>query len=192
MQDAEEALHRAADGAVDHHRRLLLAVGVDVEGAEALRQVEVDLRRAALPVAADRVAQHVFELRPVEGALARIDAGLDLAARLRLRSASSTSHHDRLGAVPGRVGADALLRPGRELHDELVEAEIAIDRQDQVVDLEALGRHLLLGAEDVRVVLGEAAHAHQPVQRARRLVAVHDAELGQAERQVAIATSARA
>jgi hypothetical protein len=69
-------------------------IGVDVEGAEALRQVEVDLRRAALPVAADGVAQHIFELRPVERALARIDAGLDAAAGLRARSCSSTSRHD--------------------------------------------------------------------------------------------------
>ena len=38
---------------------------------------------------------------------------------------------------------------------------------------------LLLGAEDMRVVLGEGAHAHQAVQRARGLVAVHLAELGQ-------------
>ena len=72
-QDAEEALHRAADGAVDHHRLLLFRIGADVEGAEPFRQVEVDLRRAALPFAADGVAQHIFELRPVERALARID-----------------------------------------------------------------------------------------------------------------------
>ena len=82
-QDAEEALHRAADGAVHHDRLLLLPVLVDIEGAEPLRQVEVDLRRAALPFAADGVAQDIFELRPVEGALARVDAGLDAAAGLR-------------------------------------------------------------------------------------------------------------
>ena len=45
---------------------------------------------------------------------------------------------------------------------------------------------LLLGDEDMRVVLGEGAHAHQPVQRARRLEAVHLAELGDLERQIAI------
>ena len=54
----------------------------------------------------------------------------------------------------------------------LLEAEIRIGRQDQVVDLQALGGELLLGAEDVRVVLREGAHAHQAVQRAGRLVAV--------------------
>ena len=49
---------------------------------------------------------------------------------------------------------------------------------------------LVLGAEDVRVVLGEAAHAHEAVQRAVRLVAVAGAELGQAERQVAVGLDA--
>ena len=39
----------------------------------------------------------------------------------------------------------------------------------------------------MRVVLGEAAHAHQSVQRARGLVAVAGTELGQAQGQVAIA-----
>ncbi len=66
--------------------------------------------------------------------------------------------------VPHRVGADALLRFGRELDGKFAgEAEILIDRQDQVVDLEAFLRELLLGTEDVRIVLGEATHAHQAV-----------------------------
>ena len=45
---------------------------------------------------------------------------------------------------------------------------------------------LLLGAEDVRVVLDEVADAQQAVQRAARLVAVHEAGLGVADRQVAV------
>ena len=93
-----------------------------------------------------------------------------------------------LGVIPHRVGADALLRPGRELDQDVAgEAEIRIDREDQVVDLQALGGELILGAEDMRVVLGEAAHAQQAVQRAGGLVAMHHAEFGQADRQVAIA-----
>src|SRR3546814_11939732 len=46
---------------------------------------------------------------------------------------------------------------------------------------------LVLGAEDVRVVLGEGAHPHDAVQRARRFVAEAGAELRQPQRQVAIA-----
>ena len=90
-EDAEEALHRAANGTMDHHRRLLLAVAVDIEGAEPLRQVEVDLRRAALPVAADGVAQDIFEFRTVEGAFAGIDAGLRCGRPIAPEMVSSTS-----------------------------------------------------------------------------------------------------
>ena len=84
-QDADEALHGAENGAVEHHRAALLAVGVDIERIEAFRQVEVDLVGAALPFAADRILQDVFELGPIERAFARIDAGFDLAAELCLR-----------------------------------------------------------------------------------------------------------
>ena len=74
--------------------------------------------------------------------------------------------------------------------DDVLEAEVLVDREHQVVDLEALLHDLVLGDEDVRVVLREVAHAQQPVQRARRLVAVHLAELGELQRQVAIALEA--
>ena len=47
-------------------------------------------------------------------------------------------------------------------------------------------RHLLGRAEDVRVVLREAAHAHQSMQRPARLIAAAGAELGHADRQLAI------
>ena len=46
----------------------------------------------------------------------------------------------------------------------------------------------LVGAqEQVRIVLGEPPDAHQPVQRAGALVAVDGAQLGPAERQLAVA-----
>ena len=161
-QDADEALHRAADRAMHHHRRLLRTVGVDVERAEALRQVEVDLRGAALPVAADRIAQHIFELRPVERAFARIDLGPDVVA-LGLDLLQHRRHH-ALGVVPHRVGADALFGPGRELDRQFtLETEIGVGRQDQFVDLQALFRKLGFGAEHMGVVLREAAHPHQAV-----------------------------
>ena len=170
---------------MDHDRGLLLAVMVDVESAEPLGQVEVDLRGAALPVAADGVAQHVFELRSVERALARVDRGLDASAGLLLDLLQDAGHHV-FRMIPHLVRADALVRAGRELHDDLVETEIGIGREDQVVDLQALLGHLIFRAEDMRIVLREAAHAHQAMHRARRLVAMHGAELRKAQRQIAI------
>ena len=70
-QDAEEALERAEDGAVEHDRHVLLAILADIEGAEPLGHDIIELERAALPGAADRVGQVEFELGRVEGALAR-------------------------------------------------------------------------------------------------------------------------
>ena len=87
--------------------------------------------------------------------------------------------------------ADALFRPVGELDAYVGEAEILIDRQDQVVDLERFVRNLFFGDEDMRVVLRERAHAHEPVQRARRLEAMHLAELGDLHRQFAIDCAVR-
>ena len=56
---------------------------------------------------------------------------------------------------------------------------------------DALVEDLVLGAEDVAVVLREAAHPHDPVQRAARLVAMALAELAVAHRQVAVAAQLR-
>jgi len=67
---------------------------------------------------------------------------------------------------------------------------MAVDRQDQLVDLVALFGELLLGAEDMRVVLGEGTHAHEAMQRTRRLVAVDRAKFGEAHRQLAIGAQA--
>ena len=169
----------------DHHRRAALAVGVDVERAEPSRQIEVHLRGAALPVAADGIPEDILELGAIERALARVDAGLHLATGLG-RNPLQHRHHGFLGAIPLLVGADALLGPGRQLHDHLLEAEIAVDGHDEIVDLQALVRDLILRAEDVRVVLREAAHAQEPVQRARRLITMYAAELGEPVRQLAI------
>ncbi len=83
-ENAEETLHRTADGAMDHDRLRLFRVLVDIEGPKAFRQVEVHLRRAALPFPANGVLQRIFELRPVECALARQDAGLNAAFGLFL------------------------------------------------------------------------------------------------------------
>ena len=152
---------------------------VDIERAEPAGHVEIDLHGAALPVAADRVAQHIFEFWAVEGAFALVE-------RPRPAGRFERLHQRGFGLVPYRVLADAFFRPVGEFDAHVVEAEILIDRQNEIVDLDDLRGDLLFGDEDVRVVLGEGAHPHQPVQRAGRLETVHLAEFGDLERQVAI------
>jgi len=70
-------------------------------------------------------------------------------------------HQGGFGLVPDRVVADALVGPIRELDDDVRKAEILVDRQDHVVDLERFLSDLALGDEDVRIILREGAHAHQ-------------------------------
>ena len=66
-----------------------------------------------------------------------------------------------------------------------VEDRVEILRElDAAVDLR---RHLLLGAEDVRVVLGHVADAKQAVKRARELVPVQRRALRIADREIAVA-----
>ena len=55
-----------------------------------------------------------------------------------------------------------------------------------------LGLDLVLGAVDVGVVLGEGADAEQAVQDALALVAEDVAELGEAQRQLAVGVAGRA
>ena len=57
------------------------------------------------------------------------------------------------------------------------------------MNLTTSGSDLLLGAEDVAVVLGERPHPHDAVQRPGGLVAVARAEFAEAQRQVAIAAA---
>jgi hypothetical protein len=58
-QDADEPLAGAEDGPVDHVRRVLGTVLAGIGELEPVRHVHVDLDGAALPLAADRVLQHL-------------------------------------------------------------------------------------------------------------------------------------
>jgi hypothetical protein len=77
----------------------------------------------------------------------------------------------------------------RQLELEVVEAEVAQHRDDELEDARRLGLQLVLGDEEVRVVLRESAHAREAVQGAGQLVAVDRAVLGEAQRQVAVAAA---
>ena len=109
------------------------------------------------------------------------------------RPASCTaSRRSLLGPVPHRSSPARVVGAQRQLDRIIGEAEIAIDRVEQVAERPRLGDDLVLAAEDVGVVLGELAHAHDAVQRAVRLVAVAAAEFGEPQRQVAIGFDALA
>ena len=94
--DAGKALERPEHRAMQHHRRHLARMFVDVEGAEPARHIEIDLHGAALPVAANSVAQNVFELGAVERAFALVE-------RPRPAGSFQRRHQRGFGLVPDGV-----------------------------------------------------------------------------------------
>ena len=92
----------------------------------------------------------------------------------------------RLREVPLLVRAELVVGPRGEL-EARVHAEELVEERGKVEAAEDLRLDLLARAEDVRVVLRHVPDAQQPVQGARRLVAVQRRRLGVAKRQVAVA-----
>ena len=92
--------------------------------------------------------------------------------------------------MPVFVAADVFFLVGgvaqRYLCLVVVKFQSLEDVEDDIHHLEELVFDLLGGAEDVGVVLREAAHAGQAVELAALLVAVYGAKLGQALGQVAV------
>ena len=97
----------------------------------------------------------------------------------------------RLGEVPVLGGAEvmgAVVRvPRRKLDFEFLEAEGLEHGLGKVDAGDDFAFNLRGHAEDVRIVLREAAHAQQAVHGSGALVAINIAELGVALRQIAIA-----
>ena len=96
----------------------------------------------------------------------------------------------RFGPLPVLGGAHVLVA-GRiaeaQPHAVVVQAQRLQHELGHLDAAAELVGHLLFGAEDVGVVLGEAADAGHAVQLARLLEAIDRAELGQPQRQLAIA-----
>src|SRR5579862_2741642 len=183
-EDADETLERAEQRAVHDDRGVLPVVGAHVREPEALRHLVVELDRPHLPRAAERVGHVQVDLRSVEGALPGRDDVLHAVALQR-------QLERRLGAVPLLVGAEALLRPGRELRARL-EPEEVVEEPRVIDDRVDLLLDLVLGEEDVRVVLRDVPDAQQAVEGAGELVAVERRRLRVADRQVAIRPELRA
>ena len=59
---------------MEHDRAVLFAVLANIGRVKPFGQIEVHLQRAALPVAANSVAQYEFQLRAIKRALPGINA----------------------------------------------------------------------------------------------------------------------
>src|SRR5262249_18622946 len=91
-----------------------------------------------------------------------------------------------LRSLPLLVGADRLLRAGRELDAHLLEAEALVELIDSGADRVDLVSYLVERAVDVRVVLGEGTDSEQAVKDALALISGAEAELRQPQGQLAV------
>src|SRR6185503_16881812 len=155
---------------------------------ETFRQIEVKLHGRQLPVAADRVLDPDVDLRTVEHRL---------AFYARVRNVPRVQRIDEGGfrIVPVFVGTEIvhvwIVAADRELDLDVFEAENFVDVESKIDTSEDLAAYLLGRAEDMRIVLRKPAHARQSVQRAGEFSAVTRAELGGAQRQIAIRALSR-
>src|SRR5207237_10482350 len=116
--------------------------------------------------ASNRVPEDDLELRSVETALAPLQRVLDpRGTRSRLES--------RLRAIPNGVVPDPLRGAVRVLDAHVLEAEVAVDVQDQPGNGHRFGGDLILGDEYVAIVLGEGLNAHHAMESPQGLVPVH-------------------
>ena len=165
-ENREEALDRPEERTVDHDRPVALVVGADVLHVEALRHLEVELNRRELPGTADRVPRLHRDLRAVERSPALVHD--QLQAHLERGESQGFG-----GLVPLGVGTHRLALGLRgELEIEVFESVLTEHVEHEDEQRPQLVAHLLLRAEDVRVVLGHAPHTREPVHHARLLVAV--------------------
>ena len=117
-------------------------------------------------------------LRSVEGAVPLVD---DI-----FKTHFVKSHPEALGcSLPVLLVADMVLGHGGQL-DMVLKSEQAVDLVDKPYDALYLGGYLLVGHEDVSVVLSEAPYPHKTVKLAALLVAVDKPKLANSHRKVTV------
>ena len=126
----------------------------------------------------------IFNLGAVEGAFADEHFVLD-AERIKAR------HQSMFGLVPHGIFTNAHRRASRHLVGDVSEAEGLVDLLHERGKSFAFGKNLIFRAENVTVVLSEAAHTHEAMERTRRLIAVALTEFTNAQRQITVAAKLR-
>ena len=153
-EHAAEPLHGTERGAVNHHRAMEFAVASLVRQIKAFREVVVHLNGAELPFSADDIANDEVDFRPVKGRLA-----------LFLRPGHAEGFSGRSASVfcfvPALWVANVLgrIRVSQTHANPVVfHAEFVKDDLHEFNAAEHLVSELILGDEEVCVVLGEATH----------------------------------
>ena len=87
--------------------------------------------------------------------------------------------------LPVLLCADMVIRHGGKL-DLVGQTEHGVNLIKEAGNADDLILDLLLGQQDVRIILGKAANTEHPVQGSGKLVAMDTAQLAVAQRQIAV------
>src|SRR6266849_3477277 len=187
-EDAEETFDGTEQRAMNHERLVARAIFGDVFEAEAGRKIEIELHGGELPGAADGVDEFDVDLRTVKSAFALNRFVRDIEPLQGIGQALG-------GAAPIFGLALVIFRmrsvPIGELDFKFVEAEVFHHRESKIDAGFHFFFNLRRSAENVRVVLGEAANAEQSVKDTAALVAIDGAEFGEAHGKIAVAVQLR-
>src|SRR5712692_10079350 len=182
-QHAEESFDRSEQRPMHHHGPMGLVVFADVLQFESFRQIEIPLHRSELPQTPNRIFDLEIDLRTIERRFA-FHALVINAARIQTRGQRA------FGLRPifflAQIELTGVASLDRQLEFDLFKSERLQNLVSEVNTVINLSPNLFRRAKQVRIVNGEAAHAHQAVQRARKLSAIDRAHLGVALRQIAI------
>ena len=181
-QYSRKAFERAERRAVYHYRAVRLVVLPDVRQVKALRKVVVNLHSAKLPLAADNVFYDKVDFRPVESRLTYLLSKRNTEPARGLADCG-------LALFPVLLVADVFVACGiaqGNSHAVFVHAYRLEHRLYQVQAALYLGVELFGGAEDMGVVLGEAAHARHAVELAGLFPSVNVAEFREPHWKIAV------
>src|SRR5258707_10468236 len=168
---------------MDHERLLARAVFRNVLEPETLGKIEIELNGRELPESSNRLHQLDINFRSVKGGF----AGNGLVGNLQV---VQNFVERTAGEVPHFVAADKALFviwvPGAQFHLVVGKTKRLEDGQRKFNAADDLIFNLLRRAEDVRIILGKAAHAQQTVHDARAFIAVYRPQFAQAHGKIAV------
>lgn len=184
-ENGHEALERTEDGAMDDDRVVAgVIVAVEVE-TEALRQLEVELDGGALMGALEGIEDLNVDLGTVESTVLGVDlpvAGEEVVEGLGKGGLGLLPSGDLTQVIVGHGGQVELELESKDTIDVAQEVEGAVD-----LLLDLLGH-----AENVGVVLLEAADAGQASEGTRELVTMEDTKVGETDGQLTVGALAGA
>src|SRR5262249_28109921 len=149
-EDAEEALHRAEQRAMDHEWLMASAIFAHVLKAETRGEIEIELHRGELPWTANGIDQFHVDFRTVESSFPGYSFEGDLHSLHRFGKCGA-------GVVPilGFANVIFWMRsvPVGQFDLELVEAEVLHHRKGEIHAGLDFAFDLRRHAENVRIVL---------------------------------------